>query len=200
MKRASHGLFRLAVLGMFFLECGCSVLLGNVRPHDEKSKSYTVLDLARANPAEWTRLEDSALADTAFQARKGGGVLAVLSSCRSTKCRPGAERSIAELRKQSGPLLRGMTDVTLKREQLREVNGVPALETTTVGMMNLGPGRAAGPVVVQSVVLHWNDCGYELLGVSAPEAFEALSAKFSEFVDSFHLVTEGGPKAGNRTL
>ena len=59
---------------------GCGILLGNVRPAEEKAKNYSVADLSRGNSNEWTRLEDPMGADEAYQSKKTSAVIAVNSS------------------------------------------------------------------------------------------------------------------------
>ena len=46
----------LALLLMMLAGCGTGVLIGNVKPVDEKSESYGVMDLTKGNP-DWIKLD-----------------------------------------------------------------------------------------------------------------------------------------------
>src|SRR5689334_22833806 len=69
----------------------CSVLVGNVKPVDEKSENYGVADLSKEN-ADWVRVEgeksaksaetNTEVADVAFQSKQTASIISLNSACR----------------------------------------------------------------------------------------------------------------------
>jgi hypothetical protein len=153
-----------------------------VKPAEEKSKVYSVQSLSQRNPDSWTRLENSPQVDVAYQSKKSSAVISVVSICRDTS---------SELRELTHQLLLGISDVRMRKERSFKLAGVPALKTTVVGIEQVSSRaeRPVGPVVLQTVVLQKDDCAYELLSVSTPEAFPKVVDDFSHFVASFRWVS-----------
>ena len=106
----------------------CSTLVGNVKPVDQKSDDYGVLDLAQENPAVWRRLSEkqlqpkdaqigtnkkafsSEITDIAYQSLKTSAIISLNSSCREGR------ESISDLAPYLRELLLGITEVTEKND------------------------------------------------------------------------------------
>jgi hypothetical protein len=197
----------LPLLGSLLLlvtQSGCGLLLGNVKPVDEKSEDYGVLDLSRTKPDEWTKLDPSDLSDsepgesdksstevsdTVFQSRKTAATISLNSACRprSELQSAQAEADSAEkgraagLRKVTNLLLLGLSDVTLRNESELKLQGRPALQTTIRGKLN------GEDVMLRTVVTRKEGCTYDLVYLAPPEHFGAHLEDFSQFVASLRL-------------
>lgn len=183
-------LLALATAGFALPSTGCGLLLGNVRPVDEKSTRYGVTDLAKDNPAVWARLdatEEGAdqrdpeatateVSDVAFQAKTSPSIVALNSACRPSVVTH--DKSLSDLTHE---LLLGISEVAQRVERSLTVQATPALETTLRGKMN---GK---PIAVRSVVLRRDACVYDLLYMAPPAQFSELEADFSRFVASLRL-------------
>ncbi|HAR43354.1 MAG TPA: hypothetical protein DCS07_12115 [Bdellovibrionales bacterium] len=170
---------------LLLTQTACGVLLGNIKPVDERSDSYGVADLTKQSP-DWTRMRRSSgpaadangtgLSDVAFQSKKTGAVISLNSACRATT--QTKEEPLKELMNQ---LLLGINDVSFRADQDIEVQGIPALDTTIQGKMN------SENVMLRSVVLRKNRCVYDLMYIARPETFAEYQETFSQFVASLRL-------------
>jgi hypothetical protein len=155
---------------------GCGVLVGNVRPVDEKSQTYGVADLSKAN-ADWMKLdakmlgaeknEDAAttsteISDVAFQSKGTASIISMNSACRK-----GNEYENKGLRSLTEVLLLGASDVTQRDEENLTIQENPALQTTLEGKIN------GERVKIRTVVLKRGTCVYDLVYVARPDNFEA---------------------------
>jgi len=168
---------------------GCGILLGNVRPEDEKSASYGVTDLAKEAPTVWRKLDAASegvnpkdtdatqteVADVAYQNKKSSAIISLNSVCRT---QPDEKNNLKEDAKL---LFLGISEVTLREEMSTELQGAPALETTLQGKLN------HEPVKLRAVVTRRKTCLYDLLYVSRPERFPENEADFGRFVSSLRL-------------
>lgn len=174
---------------------GCSLLLGNVRPVEEKSDSYRIMDMTKINPDEstWTKLESasntaeasvqskqdnatSALSDVAYQSQKTASIISLDSACRPSY---GTEKQ--NLHEFSRLLFLGITNIKLQTEKERAIQGLPALETTVHGTMN---GETA---MLKAIVLRKGSCIYDLMYIARPESFEKEMPDFENFVSSLRF-------------
>jgi len=171
----------------------CSTLVGNVKPVDEKSEDYGVLDLAKENPSVWRKLTDkqlqpkdaqigtnkkafsSEITDIAYQSLKTSAIISLNSSCREGR------ESITDLAPYLRELLLGMTEVTEKNEASRQVSGAEALEGTVAGKM------AGERMKIQALVLAKTNCVFDLMYISRPDRFETHAGDFNRFVSSLKL-------------
>lgn len=193
----AHRLFRISPVN--FLAAGvlalsaCSTIVGNVKPVDEKSDHYVILDLARENPAVWMKLDDSQLqpkdaqigtnkeafssevTDFAFQAIKNSAIISLNSSCRKGR------GVISDLTPYLRELFLGMSDKVEQEQKKTTAGGVPALERTVDGKM------AGERTKIRAFVLSKNDCVFDLMYISRPERFETHEADFNRFVSSLRL-------------
>lgn len=171
----------------------CSTLVGNVKPVDEKSTAYEIVDLAKENPETWRRLDDSQLrpkdakigtskkafssevTDIAYQSRRTSAIISLNSSCREGR------DSITDVAPYLRELLLGMTEVTEKKEGTRQVAGAEALEGIVAGKM------AGERTKIQALVLSKNGCVFDLMYISRPDRFGAHENDFNRFVSSLRL-------------
>jgi hypothetical protein len=177
--------------------CGTlSLLLGNEKPVDEKSKSYQVNDLSLGNP-DWTKLDPSTLAgspktldapdssatwvsDVTYLSRKDASVISLNSSCE-----PGATPT--DLRASSEAFFYGIQEVTYRREIGTAVRDIPALETTVRGKFYPDPRNS---MMLRTVVFRRGSCIFDFIYLAAPEDFGRDVSTFSSFVTSFRLTAE----------
>ncbi|MGK5081680.1 hypothetical protein WDW37_00120 [Bdellovibrionota bacterium FG-1] len=183
---------KLALLGMAAapILSGCGLLIGNVRPVDEKSDQYGVIDLAKEKPPIWDRLDpaqadaehrdhentSTEVSDVAFQAKHAPSIIALNSACRPT-----VETQDKSLQELTHELLLGISDISERNEQNLTVQATPALKTTLEGKMN------SKPIKVSCVVLRRKACVYDLLYMSPPEYFTETESDFDHFVASLRL-------------
>jgi len=169
---------------------GCGLLVGNIRPVDEKAENYKVIDLGARN-SDWIKLEPSQeeqkhasdtatslteISDLGFQSKKTASIISLNSACRPT-----LENQEQDLRGFTQLLLLGISEITLREEKNLTLSGTPALETTVQGKMN------NEPVMLRTVVLKKQHCLYDLMFVSRPESFQTHESDFSAFVSSLQL-------------
>jgi hypothetical protein len=178
---------------MIMTVSACSTLVGNVKPVDQKSTDYGVLDLARENPAVWKKLSEaqlqpkdaqigtnktafsSEITDLAWQSQKTFGIISLNTSCREG--RPTAN----DLKPYLRELLLGISDITEREESTRQVSGQEALQAIIAGKM------AGESTKIKALVLAKENCIYDLMYISRPERFNAHDADFNRFVSSLRL-------------
>ena len=171
----------------------CSTLVGNVKPVDEKSTDYGVLDLSKENPTLWKRLDDaqlrpkdaqigknrqafsSEITDMAYQSTKTSAIISLNSSCREGR------DTITDLAPYLRELLLGITDVSEKTESAQQVSGSDALEETVAGKM------AGSQTKIRALVLSKQGCVYDLMYISRPDRFTEHENDFNRFVSSLRL-------------
>jgi hypothetical protein len=177
---------------------GCGLLIGNVKPVEQKSDTYGIMELPKA---EWKKLDPLAagageesrdpettkteISDAAFQSQKSAAIISINSSCRPALAGQGgdatAEESQAELRKLSYLLLLGISDFTDRTERNLTIQSVPALETTVQGKMS------GAPIRLRTVVLKRDACVFDLMYMAEPTRFAASEKDFSDFVASLRV-------------
>ena len=170
---------------------GCSTLVGNVRPVEDKTDQYHFQDLSRTDP-DWKRLNPSGgeepdtpetvsttqRSDLVFQHQGSDAVISVNSACRSLD-RPDA-RTLQELTKT---LFLGFAHVESRSEQEQVVSGQPALETTILGTLS------GERTQMRSTVLRYQNCVFDLLYIARPESFTRHLSVFDGFVKEFRLAS-----------
>jgi hypothetical protein len=168
---------------------GCGLLLGNVKPMDEKSDRYRVIDLAKAD-RDWVKLEPTKIepakedgatlmgnevTDLAFQSKKTASIISLNSSCRPK------QENEEDLHEVTRLLLLGISDTSLHEEKTFTLQGVPALETTVRGQLN---GES---MMLRTVVVRKAGCIYDLMYISRPEFFQSQEPAFAKFAASLKL-------------
>lgn len=171
----------------------CSTLVGTVKPVDEKSEHYGVLDLAKESPKIWKKLDaaqlipkdaqigankdafTSEVTDFAFQSQGNASIVSLNSSCRKGR---GEVRDLMPFLRE---LFLGMTDFDEEEPKSIQIAGVPALGKTLDGRM------AGERTKIKAFVLSKNDCVYDLMYISRPSQFPVHEADFNRFVSSLRL-------------
>jgi len=159
---------------------GCGLLLGNVRPVEEKSENYKVMDLAKEIP-EWRRIDDTGTnktesSDLTYQARQTASIISLNSACRTVPNGPGED-----LHTFNRELLLGISEIAQRTEQNLTVSGAPALETTIQGKLN------GQPMKLRTVVVNKSGCVYDLMYIARPEHFEDHAQDFTRFISSLRI-------------
>lgn len=165
---------------------GCSLFFGNIRPVEEKSKDYSIDDLA-ANDSNWTVADyntdnggfnhESGRSDIAYQSKKTGAIISVSSACRKN---PPNDR-ISTLQILTQELLLGLSDITARQENEVVVSGAKGLETTVQGRM------IHEEVKLRTIVVQIDHCLFDLMYVSRPSEFEKDLVSFTKFVHSIRV-------------
>lgn len=184
-SRAQHlAVAQLVLLTAMTWTTGCSVLVGNVKPVEDKSDHYRIMDLSR-DDHDWTRFESNDkdedhertdITDFSYQSKSTASIISI-----NTACREGGNHGSKSLREYTRELLLGISDQNSFDEHDTDVNGTPALETTIEGKLN------PRLVKIRTVVLQKDDCVYDLMYIAKPELFVRHEALFSRFVHSLRL-------------
>lgn len=183
---------------------GCGLLIGNVKPVDEKSDQYGVADLSKDQPQVWKRLTDAQqgadaqdpevtateVPDVAFQSIKTAAVISINSSCRASTAGDDAEYDASkdpgqkqddELRALAHQLTFGISDVSRRSERKLTVQGSPALQTQLQGKLR------GNPIAIRTIVFKRGDCVYDLLYMAPPKHFAENERDFDHFVASLRV-------------
>lgn len=183
----------LAFVFLLLSQTACSLLVGNIKPLEEKSETYGVMDLSKGNP-EWLRLapdessSDSGtskgvtpteIADVAYQARKTGSIISLNSACRSPSSETKPEEH--DLKAMTQVLFLGITELDVQTQQPIEIQGSPALESRVQGKLN------GEEMMLKTVVLQRGRCVYDLVYMARPRFYEQNEKDFAHFVASLRL-------------
>jgi len=166
---------------------GCSLILGNIKPTDEKSNAYSYLDLS-SNSRYWikTREElnssgqdktDLDQSDVTFKRRSGKATISINSVCKKTSKKPDQ----GDLKKSARELLLGFSQLEILSEKQIKVSHHDAYEITAQGLMN------HSSLVIKLVLLEKNSCSYDLIYISESQEFKKHETDFQRFVSSFEL-------------
>jgi hypothetical protein len=186
----------VSTLVLALVSSACSVVVGNVKPLEEKSTEYGVMDLSKSN-SDWLKLDPKKTAaqsesikeqdvsptevsDVAFQSKSTASIISLDSACRNLDSTTNTSVN-RDLRTLTDLLLLGITDVTLRTERGMEVQKTPALETTIQGKLN------GEPMQIRTVVLKRQSCVYDLVYMARPQFFERHLDDFLHFVASLRL-------------
>lgn len=137
-------------------------------PTTKSSKAKGVKWSAPASPFE--NLEDSAI-DRAWMSRRTGNTISYLSECSS-----GADRSLESLQSEA---LNVLTKLEVQEEKAIDYNGRRALLVTARGDVD------GVPVKMSLLTLKKNDCNYSISYSGLEKTFDAETAHFRSFLDSF---------------
>ncbi len=175
-------------LGLLVFQNACGLLVGNIKPVDEKSDDYGVLDLSRDN-SNWVKLDPKSISgreakdegtspteisDVVFQSKQTASTISLNSACRE-----GAQAK--DLRSITNLLFFGINDISVREEHELAHQGYPALETTLKGKLS------REPVMLRTLVIKKNECVYEMIYLAPPAKFEQEAPDFSRFVASLKL-------------
>jgi hypothetical protein len=169
--------------GLLF-QSGCSLFFGNIKPIEEKSISYGIMDLSTQN-SDWKRLEPSqdtngnlatGIADASFQSQITGSIISINSACK--RYEDNRKERLSALTRE---LLLGISEISYFKEESVPIDGNSALQTTVRGKMN------TEDMMLRTVVVHLGQCIYDLMYVSRPNKFKQGQETFSRFVSSLKL-------------
>jgi hypothetical protein len=167
------------------------VLVGNVKPVDQKSETYGIMDLQKENP-NWIKLDPSLngkphgvdsteIPDVAYQSKKTAGIISLDSACRNDP-----ENPDEDLKTLTNLLLLGISDVTLRQEEpLVLMGNAPALKTTIEGRLS---GDLQGKrMALRTIVIKRGHCDYDFVYMARPEKFNLEEPDFAQFVASLRV-------------
>jgi hypothetical protein len=172
-----------------FPQIGCSLLVGNIKPVEEKADDYGVMDLSKSSP-NWIRLTpeeagaestllkgDSPpeISDVAYQAKKTASIISLNSVCRA------ASEPLTDLKAMTQVLFLGMTDLEVQSQKPLQIQGRPALESTVRGKLN------GEDMILRTVVFRHNRCVYDLVYMARPTHFPQNEQDFAHFIASLRL-------------
>jgi len=165
--------------GLFL--ASCSVLVGQVKPVDEKSvNSSTEKPVLEA--LGWKRLDlvasstsASDVPDAAWQSPKTSAVISLNSVCRS------GGKSSRGIREVTDSLLTQWDGLVIQSQKDLRFKGLPGYETTALGKY-AGRERRFQTLVVKSPT-----CIYDVVYLSGIETFEQELSAFLRFRDSLNI-------------
>jgi hypothetical protein len=163
---------------------GCSVLVGNVKPVEEKAISVETSSLEMQRSG-WNKLDIKSasleenpddIPDSAWQSSKTAAVISLNSACR--KKNDDHELTLKEF---TTSLLSQWRELKILSQREIQVSRIPALETTAEGIY-LGRQRK-----FQTIVVKTQACMYELVYLSPLKTFDQELAVFQEFRANLNL-------------
>ncbi len=171
-------LLKTFVLLATFFQAGCSIFLGNVRPVEQKSSSYEILNLTQLN-SNWKKITstDPGSSDLTFQSSRTASIISINSACKDENDSP-TRKSLKELTRE---LLLGISEISFQEEALINLSQTPGLKTTLKGKLN------NEIVMFRTVVLQKLPCIYDLIYISTPENFTQEEKNFESFISSLQL-------------
>jgi hypothetical protein len=194
MKTDSHTpllqWFTHIVTILAFFGIGCSIMVGNIKPLEQKSQNYGVINLSEVNP-DWIRLnsEESStdpnllkephsteISDIAYQTKKTSSIISLNSACR-----PSIELERKDLKAMTQVLFMGISELNVQSQRNIQVQGISALESTVQGKLH---GEA---MKLKTVVFYRGNCVYDLVYMARPHFFDENEKDFAHFVDSIRL-------------
>ncbi|MBU6154106.1 MAG: hypothetical protein KGP28_07375 [Bdellovibrionales bacterium] len=169
------------LIPFFTFLSSCSVLVGQVKPIEEKSvnpptpaHSLEAMGWQRIDPRNPSE-RSSEVPDEAWQSRATAAVISLNSVCRSGL---GGERDIKKVTKV---LLSQWDNLKIEHQASFEFRNLPGLQTTARGKY-LGRDRKFQIMVVKSPA-----CIYDLVYLSPVESFEQELSAFARFRDTLEL-------------
>jgi hypothetical protein len=166
---------------LLFLLSGCSVLLGQVKPVEEKSVNSSPKNSAWSHP-DWKKLEISTnadsngdLPDSAWQSSKTAAVISLNSVCRKEKSEGKDLKAVTRV------LLSQWDHLKILGESSEVVSGLPAFSTVATGHY-LGRERKFKVLVVKTPT-----CVFDLVFLSPVKTFDQDISIFQQFHDNLVL-------------
>jgi hypothetical protein len=162
----------------------CSILVGQVKPVEEKAPTAKLIGVDQMHP-EWKSLAlNSAnpkathpddIPDLAWQSSKTAAVISLTSACRQN-----GDEDIG-MSEFTSILLSQWRNLKIESQTDLVVSGRPALQTTAEGIY-LNRHRK-----FQTVVVKTDSCIYDVLYLSPLKSFSQELAVFHDFRDSLKL-------------
>ncbi len=186
----------LVLLNLSAFLSGCGTLIGNVKPIEEKSDGYGILDLSKKTG--WDKLEPesnelkngeassslpSQIPDAAYQSKKTNSIISITSGCRKYV----GDRSLKELTQIT---TLGISNREIIDETTITISNIGALRTTIKGdVPSDGSDSLKENIMLRVVVLKNDNCTFNLMYLARPENFESEENDFTEFLNSFRLAS-----------
>ncbi len=165
---------------LFFLN-GCSILVGQVKPVEEKSVNSQTKNKLLNHP-DWKQLEiqssvksSTDIPDAAWQSQKTAAVISLNSVCRRNIDRSDDLKNVTRI------LLSQWDHLKILSERSLQLSGFPAYETVARGKY-LDRDRKFKVIVVKSP-----SCVYDLVFLSPLESFNEELSVFQQFYDNLIL-------------
>lgn len=165
---------------LFFLN-GCSVLVGQVKPVEEKAKKVPYREVGLIDP-NWKRLATPSsthsvddIPDAAWQSTKTAAIISLNSACRQTV------DDHADLKEVTRLLLSQWDKLKIQNEQAVVLSGFSAWETEALGEYLKSERK------FQTVVVKTPHCVYDLIYLSPLESFTQELSVFQRFRDNLNL-------------
>ena len=170
-----------SLLACILLLNGCSILVGQVKPVEEKATLNTPKKELLQDP-NWKKLQiksgtksNEDIPDAAWQSLETAAVISLNSVCRQSIDEDGDIKEVSRL------LMSQWDNLKIENEQDRVVSGFRAFETTAHGVY-LNQNRKFQTVVVKSPT-----CVYDLVFLSPPKTFDQEITVFRKFRDNLSL-------------
>ena len=127
---------------------------------------------------------DSALADRSYRSNRTGSMITLNTTCRPSHAAlpPGAD----SLRELSRALYLGIGDIKSSSEKEIAIQGVPALERTIEGRLQVNPSQTKS-MKLQTVVLLHDQCLFDFVLASAPSRFDQDLESFQRWTRSLRF-------------
>jgi len=168
---------RLTYLFPLALAAGCSVFFGNIKPVEEKSKNYTVIDLTKLN-SDWKHIESTA--DFTYQSANSLSTISINSACKNFD-----SQVKTDLKALSNLLYLGIwgtSKVDSKQEETIILDSTPALQTTTQGKLDL-----LDTFTIRTIVVERNYCTYDFILIARSQYFQSQLKDFNKFIQSWKV-------------
>ncbi len=174
-------LLRTLLLLLTLPATGCSVLLGNIRPVEERAALPAEANAPNLLPQPWLGVTNQGEGRTEtpkptepefnFQNQETGSTIAYTSGCRHSYL-----TSTPQLRRIAEALGSGLTQIERRQQSEILISGIPALQTTL-------SGRAAGSaVVIHNVLLATSGCIHDVTLVSLQRHFQSDRTAFDKLL------------------
>ncbi len=158
---------------------GCSILIGTVKPVDQKASEPNLIEVQQLDPT-WKKIqvkselggttgENGAIPDAAWQSTKTAAVISLNSACRQSSDEEPDIRSITE------SITSGWEQLKILHQGDLLVSGSPALETTAEGRYSDRLRR------FQLLVVKSPSCVYDIIYLSPIPTFSQDLELFQRF-------------------
>lgn len=169
----------LTILSLSGFIGGCSILIGEVKPVDQKANEPKLIEIQQLDPS-WKKLqvkpesgavgsENEDIPDAAWQSTKTAAVISMNSACRQTSDAEPDIRSIIETITSGWDNLKILNQVDVR------VSNFPGIETTAEGMYTDRRRR------FQLLVVKSPSCVYDIIYLSPIETFSQDLELFQRF-------------------
>jgi hypothetical protein len=172
---------------LFLPLIGCGVLLGEVKPVEERTTHYSYTDPSSLD-RDWEHIRQAPKShlnaqsvnhessDAAFQSKSTGSIISTNSVCRQNHSAP-----LTSLKDYATELFIGFDTVENSRDVPIEIDGIQGLETIA------DTSNAGQATKVRSVVLQKGSCLFDFIYLSAPASYDTHNQQFETFLKSIKM-------------